>query len=297
VKDIVLITTYFRPEYLSLCLEYLSKAEGAQDDKEYWVLQDFRFEDEHRHGLDLRWTKEVIERSPLPIRYIERKPHGFVGNSYNTLEAYKEAYDSDARFIYLVEDDVLATTDFFRWHEAVQAKEDSAMCSVAYRCSRNGHARKDITDPAAYFISSSDFASIGCCWRRENLKEVVKHACPEYYNNMQPYLDDRFPDDVYKQWFGEQDGLVMRVLHQQKSHVVWPYVPRAWHIGNVGYHRPGGRRADGQLQNKIDILKSWIHNAEMLKIVAPDFGDIEPVPMEATASWDANDLKCIQEIA
>ena len=40
--DIVIITAYMRPEYLWLCLEYLSKAVGAHVDKEYWLCQDMR---------------------------------------------------------------------------------------------------------------------------------------------------------------------------------------------------------------------------------------------------------------
>ena len=177
--DIVLIPAYFRPEYLSLCLEYLSKAEGARDDKQYWICQDFRHADEHRYGVQLRWTKEVIEKSPLPVRYIERRPHEYPGNSYNTLEAYKEAHATNARFVYLVEDDCLVTEDYFRWHEAIQEKENAILCSVGYRCIRNGEARKDITDPGAYFVSSRDFASVGVCWKRERLGPVVAHARPE----------------------------------------------------------------------------------------------------------------------
>src|SRR5277367_3036273 len=120
--DIVLIPTYMRPEYLALCLEFLAKAEGAHDNKEYWICQDMRFDDDNRFGMQLRWTKEVLENSPLPVRYIQRKPHGWSGNSYNTLEAYKEAYGTDGvQNVYLVEEDVLVTKDFFRWHEAVQA--------------------------------------------------------------------------------------------------------------------------------------------------------------------------------
>ena len=128
--DIVLIPAYMRPEYLSLCLEYLAAAEGARVGKEFWVIQDMRQHDEHRFNVQLRWTKEVLDNSPLPVRYIFRQPHNYAGNSYNTLEAYKEAYGTEARFTYLVEEDVLVTPDFFRWHEAVQSTEPDATGDV-----------------------------------------------------------------------------------------------------------------------------------------------------------------------
>ena len=294
MTDIVLITSYMRPEFLSLCLEYLSKAEGARDGKEFWLCHDFRKDDDHRHTADLRWLNEVIENSPLPLRVVRRAPHMFPGNSYNTLEAYKEAYETKAEKVFLVEDDCLVTEDFFRWHEAVQTAEPNLMCSVGYRCIRNSEARKDVTDPAAFFVSARDYASIGVCWRREELGPVVEHARPEYYANPGNYLDTRFPSDVYSGWYHEQDGAIMRILHEQKKYVAWSYVPRIYHVGNIGYHRPSGVRANGQLRDKIQTLRSWIHDANMLKIVAPDFGDIEPVPTEPTPAWSAEDLYCVQ---
>ena len=165
MTDIVLIPAYMRPEYLALCLEHLAAAAGARDDKQYWVCQDMRHNDNNRYMLPLQWTKEVLDNSPLPVRYIQRKPHGWNGNSYNTMEAYKEAINTDVRYVYLVEEDVLVTPDFFRWHEAVQAVEPNTMCSIAYRCSRNREAFTHIVDPAAYFTTERDYASIGASTR------------------------------------------------------------------------------------------------------------------------------------
>lgn len=291
--DIVLIPCYYRPEFLSLCLEYLSKATGARDNKEYWICQDFRKDDNHRYAMQASWTKEVIENSPLPVRFIQRQPHSYSGNSYNTLEAYKEAYATDARYIHLVEEDCLVTPDYFLWHEAIQEKEDALLCSVAYRCIRNSLVDKTISSSETYFVSSRDYASIGVCWKRERLGAVVAHARPEYYAEMGPYLDTRFEDDRYSGWFWEQDGLIMRVLHEQKKFVVWPYVPRVFHIGAWGYHRPNGRRPDGQLAEKIVKVREIMYSKEMLKIAAPDFGDIEVVPREFP-SWDDKTLYKVQ---
>ncbi len=277
MTDIVLIPAYMRPEYLSLCLEYLSKAEGARDGKEYWILQDMRFEDEHRYGMQMRWTREVIENSPLPVRYIQRKPHGWPGNSYNVLEGYKEAYErTDARFVYLVEEDVLVTPDFFTWHEAVQEKESDAMCSIGYRCSRNADARKDITDSEAYFTTARDYASIGVCWRRERLVPLTSHCVPAYYADQSGYISRTFPGNRFAGDFCEQDGLIMRCMWESRGFTVWAYVSRAFHFGWFGYHRPNGRRPDGQLQMKIDAIRAQLCDREQLKISAPDFGDIEP---------------------
>lgn len=283
--DIILIPAYYRPEYLSLCLEYLDRAEGSRDDKEYWICQDYRPEDCHRFNMQERWTQEVIEKSPLPVRFIRRKAHEFPGNSCNTLAAYKEAYDTDAQFVYLVEEDVLVTPDFFLWHEAVQAKEDAVMCSIAYRCSRNTEARKDVEDPSAYFTTARDYASIGVCWRRSRLGPIVKHATPDYYGDQTGYILRTFPGNRFSGDFCEQDGLIMRVMWEQRAFTAWPYIPRSYHMGWYGYHRPNGVRPDGQLQNKVMSLREHIQSPDRLKLAAPDFGDIEPYREDLNKSF------------
>jgi hypothetical protein len=192
------------------------------------------------------------------------------------LEGYKEAYGTNARFVYLVEEDVLVTPDFFLWHEAIQNQEPDTMCSIAYRCSRNNEAKTDITDAGGYFTTARDFASIGVAWRRERLSAVVAHACSEYYGNNEAYIGRTFPGNRFSQDFGEQDGLIMRCMWNERAFTTWPYVPRAYHLGGYGYHRPNGTRPDGQLQLKIQTLRGWISDRVKLKEVAPDFGDIEP---------------------
>ena len=274
--DIVIIPAYFRPEYLSLCLEYLSKAEGARNNKEYWICQDMRPHDEHRYNLQMRWTKEVIDNSPLPVRFIQRQAHNYAGNSYNTLEAYKEAYESEADFIHLVEEDCLVTPDYFTWHGMVQRSEPSAMCSVGYRCSRNHDARKDITASEAYFTTARDYASIGVCWRREKLAPLASHCLSAYYADQTGYIQRTFPGNRFAGDFCEQDGLIMRVMWETRGFTVWPYVPRCYHLGWYGYHRPNGRRPDGQLKEKVNAIRDQISNGAALRISAPDFGDIEP---------------------
>ena len=274
--DVVLIPCYHRPEFLSLCLEYLSKAEGARNEKEYWLLQDYRPDDDHRYGVQLKWLKEVIENSPLPVRYIQRQPHGYSGNSYNTLEGYKEAYGTNARFVYLVEEDVLVTPDFFLWHEAIQLVEPDTMCSIAYRCSRNNDARTDIADSSAYFTSARDYASIGVCWKKDRLAWLASHSHEAYYSNQSDYIRRTFVGNRFSGDFCEQDGLIMRCMWNERAFTTWPYVPRAYHLGGYGYHRPNGARPDGQLQLKIQTLRGWISDRVKLKEVAPDFGDIEP---------------------
>lgn len=289
MRDLILIPTYYRPEFLSLCLEHLSKAEGILDNKEVWVCQDMREHDEHRHYLEEQWTAAVIEewRTKLPIRFIRQGKHIFSGNSLNVMKSYKAAFaEKDVRYVYLVEDDVFVMPDFFKWHEALQ-QEGDFMCSVAYRCSRNQEAiAMEINDPNAYFLSSRDYASIGVCWKREKLAPIVKHCVDEYFENLDGYMLRTFPGNRFAGDFAEQDGLIMRVLWETKGIIAWSFVPRVFHMGWYGYHRPNGQRPNGHLDQKISILRGLIHNQEQLKIVAPDFGDIEAMPRDSNLNFN-----------
>lgn len=280
MRDICIITSYNRPDYLRLCLEYLSRAEGIAD-KEIWVCID------RGRSLIREFYEVLVDFKHLKISVTIRPEHNYHGNSYNTLEAYKEAYATDAEFIFLVEDDVLVQPDFFKWHEVIQKTEDF-FCSVAYRCHRNSEARKDISDPSAYFTTARDFASIGVAWRRTRLASVIAHAQEEYYKDLAGYLEQYFPNNRFGDCFTEQDGLIMRILGETHGLIAWPYVPRCWHIGFNGYNRIRGPRLS------YDEIKDTIHNASKIDAASIDFKDIEVVPTEPTPAWESSQLYCLQ---
>lgn len=279
-KDLVLITACNRPDYLRLCLEYLQKADGI-DSKEIWIFID------RGKSLIREFYEVVNDFSTLDIFTIFQPEHNYHGNSFNTLNAYRAAVEiSDSPHVYLVEDDVLVTPDFFRWHEAVHKMEKDIMCSVAYRCSRNAaRDKKYDNDPEAYLISAQDYASIGVCWRRENLEPIIAHAKCEYFENQAAYLKEHFPQNRFNDCFTEQDGLIMRIMGVAHRYTAWPFMPRAFHVGVAGYNRPRGPRLSYQ------EIKEMIHDSEKIKQADRDFGDIEMVPNE-TPQW--NKLYCAQ---
>jgi hypothetical protein len=279
VKDVILIPTYLRPEYLQICLEHLANTKSTPTPKEFWVCADNRPNDEERWRMLLDWQNEVLSawRGALPIKFVRGAKHQFNGNSFNVLESYKKAYrEEGVRNVYLVEDDVLVTPDFFTWHEAVADVEPTALCSIAYRCSRNRDAHVGITDPGAYFTTARDYASIGVRWSRLHLGYVLEHAREEYYADQEGYILKRFAGNRFAGDFSEQDGLIMRVMWEQRGFSVWPYVPRCYHMGWYGYHRPNGKRPNGFLEQKVAAIRATISDPAALADAAPDFGDIEP---------------------
>jgi hypothetical protein len=300
VRDIVIMPAYFRPEYTALALEYLAAADGAKD-KEVWVEQDRAFQNAGYLTQELPLMRQVVNAHALghsfaKLEYRERTPNPYMGNPCNFLEAYKRAYEqTDVRYVYLVEDDVLVSKDFFRWHEAVQATDDFFV-TVGWHCVRNPEV-KPSTDPTEYITSYRDYSSIGVCWQREKLAPLVKHATPVYYQAMAPYLGRAFPGSPIPagQWT-EQAGVVTRLLHETpgKRLVAWPSLRRCSHVGVAGYHRPNGHKFTGNLGQRIEDLKTAVSSASIQRMSRDFVDDIEPVTVPG--DWEPSQLHRVQHV-
>lgn len=289
-RDIVLIPTFYRPEYLWLCLEAIHKAEGGSE-KEIWIAQDRHLSDGNTYAAEAAENAEIrahFYNRFAGFHWTERPYHSYVGNPFNFLELYKEAYHTDARYVYLVEDDVLVEQDFFKWHETVNQDGDY-WCSVGWHCVRNEEVKKS-EDPTAYIETSRDYSSIGVCWPRQSLEPVVKHATSAYYQNMGIYLRANFPKNPipWGQWT-EQAGLIMRLLLEGNGSrvVAWPALTRCYHIGIQGYHRRNGYKFKGTLPEKIAQLREVLAVPGKIMTLKMDNygGDIEN-PRGSTPAWD-----------
>lgn len=282
--DRVIIPTHYRPEYLALCLEHIANARGSRD-------LDIRIYHDQPRTNAVGDTLDIAKRYNIPVTV--RSPHQAVGNTLNFLEAYAEAYHSEARYVYLIEDDVLVGADFFDWHEAVQARADY-FCSVAWHCIRNP-AVKASTDPHAYIESAVDFSSIGVCWNRAKLVHLYEHATANYYLTPAEYMAIHFKGSPipFNRWV-EQAGLIMRLLLAGAGSrvVAWSAVPRCAHIGVSGYHRSKGPQFTGSVTQKIDQLERAIRSGQFAAMARDMFDDINtPIPAQP---WEAKNLYVAQ---
>ena len=235
-----------------------------------------------------------FEKKFAAFRYIEQTPHGCVGNPRNFLSLYKAAYETDARYVYLVEDDVHVHPDFFRWHEAVQAR-GNYFVTVGWHCTRN-RSFKLSEDPRDYIESTCDYTSVGVCWKRENLASVVKHAADAYYSDMSKYLGGWFPSSpIPRGTWTEQAGLIMRIVLDAAGTktVAFASRRRADHRGIHGYHRHAGYRFHGSLSERIAAFRAALAEGRLNKLANDPFDDIdEPIP---TLPWRAEDLRVVQQ--
>jgi glycosyltransferase involved in cell wall biosynthesis len=294
-RDIVIVPSYYRADYLQCCLENILVAEGGYD-KEIWVSNDAHPNDAGKYKNEWKELLDVVgkfQNQFSHFKFFSPAVHSYEGNSYNLLEAYKKAYATDAPYVFLIEDDVLITPDFFKWHEAVQQK-GNYLASVGWACIRNPKVPKE-GSACDYITSSRDYSSIGVCWKRENLHELVQHANPDYYRNPAVYLGQKFPHNVipFGKWT-EQDGLIMRILLQEpdKYTVAWPVLSRSLHFGMVGYHRPHGHRFSGSVQERAEAVRKMTNSVEEMKRLSGDpFGDVIGQP--EIGPWNPEELRCV----
>lgn len=296
--DIIIVTAYERPEFLWLALERIAlnpHTNRNAGSAEIWVAIDHHVGFEWRERAAKPEFDRVLAQfsGALRVRRIEREPHWYYGNSYNCLLAYKEAYEADPRFVFLVEDDVLVSEDFCRWHYAVQEQGDW-FCSIAVKNHRRNDFAK-LDDAAAFYTSRSDYASLGVCFRHEKLGPVVRHAVPEYFGDLTGYIQRAFPKSRFGSEFTEQDGLIMRVMGEIEGVTAWPYVPRAHHMGWYGYHRNLSVRFSGALGERVGKLRHAVADPQAITRLDRDvYKDIEAIPAVPNATWQF--LRMVDEL-
>lgn len=286
MKDIIIIPSSWRPEFLYLCLESLAQCPEVSS-KEIWIAEDHKpsddaFPDTMRETIwVVDFWKKVFGKRLIPkIRPVNT----FLGNSYNVLAAYSAAYNTDAKFVYLIEDDILISKDFFKWHE--RAQRQNFFCSIAGACDKVAVVQSRPPEILTYFASPV-FRSLGVCWKRENLEEIVKHNGPLYYSTEQgmvDYLFNMFPNTKYKfNEMIEQDGLICRIMERDNKLAAWSVQNRALHIGLWGYHRSIGQKAmieaglhmDNTILQRVEILKKLLRDKEWINKVADFQTDIQ----------------------
>ena len=223
------------------------------------------------------WKKIFGKRLIPKIRPVNT----FLGNSYNVLSAYTAAYHTDAKYVYLIEDDIIVSKDFFKWHMDVRHYTE-CFCSIAGACDL-----VPVPPETIIYFTSPVYRSLGVCWKRENLEEVVKHDGPLYYTTEQgmvDYLFNMFPNTKYKfNEMIEQDGLICRIMERDKKLAAWSVKNRAHHIGLWGYHRSIGQKAmidaglhtNHTIQERIEILRKLLKDHDWIKSVADFQTDIQ----------------------
>jgi hypothetical protein len=226
--NVVVIPVFNRPELLALTLEYIVKADGAPD--LYFVF----VEDHPQNPLN----QQLIAKFPYFYSNIflpERKSEGNAAAIFAGLHAAKALTTRmDVEVVFVVEEDVLVSRGFFAAHEAIHKRFRPFAVSSVYNHNRKKEQLP--ADPNALY-ADFNFQAVGTSIDPRFLDIILDHLCPEYFNDKQGYCEREFPKSKIP--FVEYDGLVGRVMNSLNEKCMYPFVPRAAHVGYYGMIRQG----------------------------------------------------------
>lgn len=231
MTEIIIVPAWLRPAFFLATLRRLEIATADHAGAQFWLALDRRHTSavaEVAKGFQARHGRERV-------KLIERR-HPYRGNSFNVLQAYRDAVAARPDLIHLVEEDVLVGADYFDFHHAAHKLAPDAFAVSAAR--NQNHPHDPEPDPTALY-RGPEYQSIAVSFRPERLAPVLAHAVPAYFSNPIAYCARRFPRTRIPRGNAEQDGLINRVVEQGKGTVIYPALPRAYHAGFVGYHRQG----------------------------------------------------------
>lgn len=275
-RDVVIVPCNERPEYTRLCLEYLSKARGVQD-KNVWLSQDNHCDPMHAEQLMEMFPVADFGYKTFPFfQHHIMASHQSYGNSANLITSLTRAYNEEGERIFLVEDDIMVSPDFFEWHERMLSEvHPFVSCASALNKSAhfqiNGPDRMDewINDPAAYKQVIGPYSSHAVAFQRFAVGDLLK------------YINKRAP--AWMPGF-EQDLMTQAYLKASGNRSVWPYVPRAYNIGMRSYHINTAMPIFGTLEQKVAALRTIIKDPAKLREMSCNNQAITAVP-EFGGGW------------
>ncbi len=252
MSNIALISCATRPEMLHHCLKRIKL---CKDRPKILFHVDFK------HDKDI-FT--VIASYPHEKEVVVNIRHPYNKLPVNILRGYSIACDKTDDLVFMIEDDVMISTDFFNWHTKVHEKEPDIFCSIASRNNNHDRALELEPDTNKYYKSHLTYQSLGVCFKKDILTELVlPHANDSYYSNNQGYCISNFQSDLGESWC-EQAGLIRRIQERNGKHpIVYPFLPRAYHAGFYGKNRRG--KITGLLPKKIVKVGNIIFSKEAMQ--------------------------------
>lgn len=280
MTELVIVTAWKRPDFLSAALQRLLVADDGR--QRYWISLD-RLHTRECAMVAVQFTRKLGGRAT-----IRRRSHRHKGNSYNVLTSYREAVSVAPDLVHLVEEDVFVGADYFEFHRrAHQLVPDAFAVSAC----RNQQFPPDVNPPdeqdAVYPHIS--YQSLGVSFRLEPLAQVVQHAQHGYFARPVAYCAQKWPNSAINPNNAEQDGLIHRMIEASGRPTVYPFSPRAYHAGFVGYHRKGSGpvgtvedRAAYLLRMTTDELNASAHSYP--DHVAVNLDAVRK-PLDRVAAW------------
>lgn len=277
VREVCLVPVFDRPEFTILCMEHVHKNPDISQ-------IDFVFAVDLRIGGsvhdDLFRVLARFDGSNVGVKFA--KAHEYRGNSYNLLTAVQDACDKGYDLIHLLEEDVMVSNDYFRWHREAHKLGDF-FATVASKSPRTFPVSGKSLELC---YDACDYAPYGVSFNAKQVKEhLLGHLSEAYFSDMIGYVQSNFPHHRFASAFPEQDGLIYRIVTTQNLKCCFPTVPRCYHAGFYGYNRRSSQ-LKGTLETKIAAIRAILHDKESLNALSWEFPDLEPCNLENPHWYD-----------
>lgn len=285
-KNVIAIVSHSRPECLKINLERLLENEGLEN---YWVyfFLDYGFNPDclrvikwfkkhHKHIRCKMQTEMDSKKSPVPA-------------FYNIFDGYREAVKYAAEFVLPLEEDIIPSNDYLKFHEEVYSKFLSKYDRVFCCCHKIRWETESPGDPniviADYNLTSPSCVSV------ENIKKYILPVInddlfmqnPVEYNTRH-FSTLRNPPTRHT----HHDGQLERIGESNKLWSLRPDQARSMHIG-VGGLYSGGQGPTGSLDEKINWYKERLEYSKELKKHSNSPRDIVVIP-KTIEPWDNIEL-------
>lgn len=272
--QLVIVPGWRRAGFLEACLRRLHACD--RPDLLVWVGLD-RGHDQESMGVAQRWS------SAWPGRYeILVDNHSFPGNSHNLLCMYKYALDCRPLpdLIHLVEEDVFVASGYFDFHDQVHALVPDAFAVSACQAQMFLQCGPSPEPHPRRVSLAARYQSLGVSFRPDKLEAIRQHLVPGYFYNPIRYCQTNFPNSLLPKNNAEQDGLLDRLVEASGTGVAYPWTPRAYHAGFIGYHR-NGLQLPGSPSAQADRLLAMTANE--LNAAAHSYPDHVTVDLNVVA--------------
>ena len=279
MDELVVIPAYNRVEFLTLCVENIL---ATSDHPRILIVVDNHYDAPPSLEV-VQYVDDLSGRSDVDYEILD--PHTYVGLSHAIMSGMQLARDSGAEFVYYVEDDVMVSRDFFRWHRAAR---DLGSWFVSVACKNHcTESEKTLTpDLSSVYSTAYDYTALGACFHRESLGRILKFANSDYWGDTTAFVKRRFPKSKVLPQYSEQAGLIRRIMEEDDSLTsVWPHVPRGYHLGWYGKNCRGLPIPGDTPESRLLNLREIMFDKDTLNALATTHKFIDPVPLNDT-KWD-----------
>lgn len=248
MKKTVVMPTLKRPEFLALALQNLERNPNSSDlDVRIYLdyTKDAQRLDEVEYVRDTYFSTADIFQAESHVE----APSG----CWNILNALKQGYETGADLIFLVEEDVMVRPWFIGWHTLAHSQGNYfATC---------GRLRKE--------HSSAYYTNPGSCFRRDALALIMPHICDEFFADRRGYMDRVFGS--MDEASDLDDGLIRRIIRQQKGKILYPPDPSCSHAGFHFFGRFQEFLTEGNIKERICQLRKMLSKIKPTDRYTKDF--------------------------